>query len=243
MRFILLISVMLTISFQLSLFAQDGASTSETEVVKPGAEDEEKRVSYDQMTAEANGKYSEVKKIEQEIKQMSDEAVKEKDFKWKVCLDDSLATIKGIVASINSSKSRMNDLIKIKKYEPAYSQLVLIRGLSDSAQKSSEEAQTCQRQLAKIDSDTLVKKEQNPEITGSPEGKDTIADAMGVGNTDGFVGTSDGKENLSDIADAAGSDKSGGPVESTETEGAKTETEETNEVENVSTPVVVSPVS
>ncbi len=176
----------------------------------------EKKVTMtpDQMAAEVEAKAARVGEIEKAVKKMQAEAVEEKDIKWKMCLGDILATIRGIAASIQSAKDRMGDLIRAEKKDAAQTQVMLVRGLADAAEKAFVDAQACPRQLTRVDNRSTVEKEQKKDMTGTYGEKDSIGEAMGQDFTSDWATERD-PNNLGteDLADGAGTDTPGGPTE------------------------------
>ncbi len=176
----------------------------------------EKKVTMtaDQMVAEVEAKAARIGAIEMAVKKMQAAAVEEKDIKWKVCLGDILATIRGIAASIQSAKDRMSDLIRAEKKDAAQTQVMLTRGLADAAEKAFIDAQACPRQLTRVDNRSTVEKEQKKDMTGTYGEEDSIGDAMGQDFTSDWATERD-PNNLGteDLADGAGTDTPGGPAE------------------------------
>jgi len=168
---------------------------------------------------------SKIAEIEKDIANLNEESVKARDIRWKVCLDDHLGSIKGVAASAITAQSRMSDLIAAGKIEEAYGQLILLRGLNESAGKSMNDSMSCERQLTRVSSDTEVVIEVNEELTGEVK-KDGVSDAMGVGFSDEFVADGD-KSSVagSGIADAAGVDRNDVPGDTPENDGGMSKSE------------------
>ncbi len=203
-------------------------------------EKKEEQISFQEMINEIESHKTAVKNIEDKVSNLVKEAVSEKDFKWKMCLNDSLATIKGISASISSAKERVSDLQKINKSNDAMGQLVLIRGLSDSAEQAFGDAYACQRQLTKVDTRSTTKKEEDIEQTGSFNGDETIASAMGENFDNSSPSLSDGSADTENSLDTVGTDtSSGGPSETPSTEGGESESAQ-DVLQAISVPPVVS---
>lgn len=168
----------------------------------------------DQMRDEMDSKARRVGEIEQAVKNMNAEAVKEKDIKWKLCLDDILATIKGVSASVATAKGRVDDLIRAEKMDAARTQVMLVRGLADAAEKAFAESQGCPRQLTRVDNRSTVERDEDKKLTGTHGDKDSIGDAMGQDFTDGWATERDPNDfNVDDPIDGAGTDNTGGPTE------------------------------
>ncbi len=173
----------------------------------------------DQMAAEIDARYQRIGEIEKLVKKMHAEAINEKDIKWKMCLDDILATIRGVVASLQSIRDRMGDLIRAEKYETAQMQLMVARGLTDAAEKAFVDAQACPRQLTRVDNRSTVEKEQKREITGTYGKEDSLGEAMGQDFTSEWATERNPNDLGGDITDGAGTDNPGGPAETPGTSG------------------------
>ncbi len=168
----------------------------------------------DQMRAEVDAKIKRVVDIEQIVQKMTVEATKEKDIKWKLCLDDIFATVRGISASVVSAKGRMDDLIRAEKADAARAQMMLVKGLADAAEKTFAESQACPRQLTRVDNRSVVEKEEDKKLTGTHGGEGGIGDAMGQDFTDDWATERDPNDmGTEDPVDGAGTDNPGGPTE------------------------------
>ncbi|MFO7735568.1 MAG: hypothetical protein R6W70_05050 [bacterium] len=176
------------------------------------------KISFAEMKREAAEKIRKITEAKKTVEKMIEKAEKEKDLRWKICLDDVMTTITGIIASSKSSEKRMINLGGTEKQSTAESQLVLIRGLADSAEQALAEAYSCERKISTVQAKTRVEVEKDDSLS-EDEG---VSGSMGVGFTDDFV-SSKNKSNLgdSDFADAAGSDESGSPVETPEETGGE----------------------
>lgn len=168
----------------------------------------------DQMRSEVKAKADRINEIEQSVQKMTAEASKEKDLKWKLCLDDIFASVRGISASVLSAKGRMDDLIRADKVEAARTQAMLVRGLADAAEKSFAESQACPRQLTRVDNRSTVEREEDKKLTGTHGENGSIGDAMGQNFADGWATERDPNDlNTEDPIDGAGTDNTGGPTE------------------------------
>ncbi len=198
------------------------------------------KISATQMKTETLELLKSVQKIEKRVEEMNREAVRDKDIKWKVCLDDVLVSLKGIVASVTSARYRMIDLLNIDRVDAARSQFILIRGLSDSAEKYLTEAYACQKQVARTSERTTVELSENKEETGTFGEEGNVNEAMGQGFSDDFL-TEKGQEStaVDDTADAGGTDQIGGPTDTPESEGGISEDNEEKETEVTTPPDVV----
>ncbi|HNW81374.1 MAG TPA: hypothetical protein PKG52_00630 [bacterium] len=190
---------------------------------------------------EAKLKVLRVSEIETALDKISKDAVKEKDVKWKVCLDDYIGTFKGVAVSAIKCGSKIEELILAGKAEEAKNQLILLRGLTESAEKTMTESQSCERQLTRVDSEVSVIKEVNIKVTGSVA-DETVNDSMGLGFSDEFVADSD-KSIVSgtDLADAGGADSSDVNNESPGSSGEEAVSEEISGIIDPPDVVDVSP--
>ncbi|MGI6393875.1 MAG: hypothetical protein ACOX2F_03970 [bacterium] len=152
-------------------------------------------------------------------------AIKERDIKWKVCLDNYTAVLKGIAVSALNISAKIPDLLDIGKTDDAQSQMILLKGLVESAEKTFLESELCERQLTDVSAENTVTKEHNKEITGEVF-KDSVSDAMGVGFSDEFVTETD-KSVVpgSDFADAGGVDYNDINSETSRSPGEKSDSE------------------
>lgn len=173
--------------------------------------------SDEEMKKEAQENLKKITEMESALEKMDAEAVKEKDIKWKVCLDNFFGALKGIAASAVNAAKKIPELIDAGKAEEANSQLVLLRGLTDSAERSFFEAQSCERQLSDLSQDSKVEKEVNKKLTGALV-SESVSDAIGMNFGKEYVAELD-KSSVSDAtsADAVGADSSGGSDDLTQT--------------------------
>lgn len=174
---------------------------------------------------EAKEKVARVTEIEMSLEKINKDAIKEKDVKWKVCIDDYLGTFKGVALGAIKAGSKISELILAAKIDEAKNQLILLRGLAESAEKTLTESQSCERQLTSVNSQSTTIKEVNQNITGTV-GSESVNDSMGVGFGSEFVADTD-KSIISgsDLADAGGVDSSDVVVESPGASGENTESE------------------
>lgn len=181
-------------------------------------------IGIDQMRADIDGWARRVTEIETQIQKMNAQAVNEKDVKWKMCLDDILATIKGVSASILSARNRMEDMIRSDKKDAAQVQFTLIKGLADAAERAFTESQGCPRQLTRVDTASTIEKEEDTSVTGTRDGKGGIGDAMGQDFTEDFATERDPNDlGAEDPIDGAGTDTPGGPTGTPANTGGDTE--------------------
>ena len=168
----------------------------------------------DQMRGEVDAKVKRVAEIETIVQRMAGEAAREKDIKWKLCLDDIFASIRGISASVLSAKGRMDDLIRAEKADGARTQMMLVRGLADAAEKAYAESQACPRQLTRVDNRSTTEKDEDKKLTGTHSDEGGVGDAMGQDFTEGWATERDPNDlNTEDPIDGAGTDNPGGPTE------------------------------
>jgi len=181
-------------------------------------------MSPEQMMSEVQEKAARVAEIEAAMKKIQAEAENEKDIKWKMCLSDILATIRGLAASIQTARARMLDLVRAEKGEAAQTQMMLVRGLADAAEKAFVDAQACPRQLTRVDNRSTVEKEQKKDVTGTHGEKDTIGDAMGQDFSTDWASERDPNDlGSEDMIDGAGTDNTGGPAETPGTTGGESD--------------------
>ena len=187
---------------------------------------------------EARLKSARVLEIEKALDKVNNDAVKEKDVKWKVCLDSYIGTFKGVSLSAVNAGSKIEELILAGQTEEAKNQLILLRGLAESAEKTLAESQTCERLLTRIDAQSSIIKEVNSNITGTLF-NESVNDAMGIGFGDEFVADTDKSVvSGSDLADAGGVDGSDVNVESPGTKGENAASETESE-DIIDTPDVI----
>lgn len=163
------------------------------------------------MKQDAQDQAARVSDVEITLSKMNAEAVREKDIKWKVCLDNYLGTVKGMAESASSVAAKIPELVDAGKFEDAKSQLVLLRGLADSAEKSLAESQGCERQLSNNTQNSTIVKEIDSasEEKGANLETESVSDAMNMNIGGDFVTEID-KASVegSDAADAAGAEQS-----------------------------------
>lgn len=179
----------------------------------------------DLMKKEAKEKVNKVSEIEKSLDKLNKDAVKEKDIKWKVCLDNYIGTLKGVAASAINAGTKIPELVEAGKFDDAKSQLILLRGLTDSAEKTLSESQSCERQLTSVNADSNTIKEVNKKVTGSVS-EDSVNDALGVGFDSEFVTETDKSVvSGSDLADAGGVDSSDVNIDSPGSSGENSSSE------------------
>lgn len=150
---------------------------------------------------EAQAKADKISGIESELNDANAEASAAKDQKWKSCVGKHLSTVKGLAASASSIAAKISGLVAAGKTAEAQSQLVILNGMADSADKALGEAQSCER------SDTPQKQAKNEENSASKGGVSS-AMALDMGN-DMATEINRGSVEGSDSADAANVDASG----------------------------------
>lgn len=193
---------------------------------------------YESIKKESKAKVERVSEIESALKKKVSDAVKEKDIKWKVCLDDYLGSLKGVAAGAINAGEKIPELIDAEQFDDAQSQMILLRGLIDSAEKTLLESETCERQLTNVNADSSTVKESNKKITGEIS-KDSVNDAMGVGFDDEFVAETDKSViSGSDLADAGGVDSSDVNSESSGSSGEKPDSQK-EAIGNVEKPEII----
>lgn len=203
-----------------------------------GEEANESKLDKKTIKTEAREKNQIIAKFEKELDALKKEAEKEKDIRWRMCLDHYFAKVKALAAGSQTAYSKVNDYIEVDKIKEALNQLILIRGLSSSAKKEYSKSQSCERMLTSVDAKTNVIKEVNKEAAGGDE-SDNVNDAMGLGFGREFVADT-GKSTVlgSGIADAAGADRGDVNTESPEDVGENSQSE-VEYVEHIETPEVI----
>ncbi len=189
------------------------------------ADENDRKISAKEIQRESDSLAEKILEIEEKIEELSEESVKERDIRWKVCLDDHLASVKGVAASAVSAQTRLSELLAAEKTEEAYNQLILLRGLAESAERSMNDSHSCERQLTRVSSDTHIEVEVDKAVAGIVR-KDGVSDAMGVDFSSEFV--ADGDKSAisgSDRADAAGTDRSDVPEDTPEEAGGASRSE------------------
>ena len=158
------------------------------------------------MKSEAQTKAGKISDIEAELQKMNAEAVSTKDIKWKVCLDSYLGAVKGMAASAVNIAAKIPELIDAGMVSDAQSQLILLNGLADSAEKSLADSQGCERQFndsVQNSNSTLEKKDDSP---------DSVTAAVTVNSGENMPTEIDrGKVSGSNLSDAAEVDESDFP--------------------------------
>jgi len=187
---------------------------------------------------ESKEKVVRISEIELLLAKRVADAVKEKDIKWKVCLDNYVGALKGVAASAINAGAKIPELIEAEKTDDAQSQMILLRGLSDSAEKTLSESESCERQLTNVNAESSTTKEKDKKVTGEVS-KESVNDAMGVGFSDEFVTETDKSVvSGSDLADAGGIDASDVNSESNSSSGEKSDSQK-EALGNIDKPEVV----
>lgn len=153
------------------------------------------------LASDAQAKADKISNVEAALNDANAEASAAKDQKWKSCVGKHLGTVKGLAASAASIAAKIPGLVAAGKTAEAQSQLVILSGMADSADKALSEAQTCER------SDTPQKQAKNEENSASKGG---VSSAMAL-EMGGDMATEINRGAVagSDSADAANVDASG----------------------------------
>ncbi|MBO4710771.1 hypothetical protein J5681_02505 [bacterium] len=153
------------------------------------------------LASDAQAKADKISNVEAALNDANAEASAAKDQKWKSCVGKHLGTVKGLAASAASIAAKIPGLVAAGKTSEAQSQLVILSGMADSADKALSEAQTCER------SDTPQKQAKNEENSASKGG---VSSAMAL-EMGGDMATEINRGAVagSDSADAANVDASG----------------------------------
>lgn len=220
-KFILIFVCLITLVFSLS-----------------GTESKNDKLDKKAIKSEAKEKNDVIIKFESELAKLKKEAEKEKDIRWRMCLDHYFAKVKALAVGSETAFQKVNDFVEVEKLKEALNQLILIRGLSSSAKKEYSKSQSCERMLTRVDAKTNVIKEVNKEEAGGDE-NESVNDAMGLGFGKEFVADA-GKKTVegSGIADAAGADRGDVGSESPGNVGEESQSE-TEMTEHIDTPEVI----
>jgi hypothetical protein len=230
-KVIFIAAVLVLFFFELSAENKESVSTLD----KKG---EISKSDIESLKKESKEKVRRISEIELLLAKRVQDAVKEKDIKWKVCLDNYVGALKGVAVSALNAGEKIPELIEAEKTDDAQSQMILLRGLADSAEKTLSEAESCERQLTNVNAESSTTKESNKKLTGETL-KDSVNDAMGVGFSDKFVTETDKSVvSGSDIADASGVDSSDVNSESNSSSGEKSDSQK-EALGNIDKPEVV----
>lgn len=207
-------------------------------VTAPDKKGEISKSDIELLKKESKEKVRRISEIESLLAKRVQDAVKEKDIKWKVCLDNYVGALKGVAASALNAGEKIPELIEAEKTDDAQSQMILLRGLTDSAEKTLSESESCERQLTNVNAESSTTKESDKKLTGETS-KDSVNDAMGVGFSDEFVTETDKSVvSGSDFADAGGIDSSDVNSESNSSSGEKSDSQK-EAMGNIDKPEVV----
>jgi hypothetical protein len=179
MSFSKFVLLFLSLMFASALYADDGSS----------------------LASDAQAKADKISSAEAALNDANAEAAAAKDQKWKSCVGKHLNTVKGLAASAASIAAKIPGLVAAGKTAEAQSQLVILGGMADSADKALSEAQACER------SDAPQKQAKNEENSASKGG---VSSAMSL-EMGGDMATEINRGSVagSDSADAANVDASG----------------------------------
>jgi hypothetical protein len=224
--------------FVVILIVFSGITAQSKESAQSEKKETHSKASLESIKKESKEKVQRISEIESALKKKVADAVKEKDIKWKVCLDNYLGAFRGVAASAVNAGEKIPELIDAEKVDDAQSQMILLRGLSDSAEKTLSESETCERQLTSVNAESSTVKESDKKVTGQVS-NDSVNDAMGVGFTDEFVTEKDKSVvSGSDLADSGGVDSSDTNVETAGSSGEKS-TSQKESIGNIDKPEVV----
>ena len=150
---------------------------------------------------DAQTKADKISDAVEELNKASAEASAAKDQKWKSCVNGHLSTVKGLAASAASIAAKIPGLVASGKTSEAQSQLVILNGMADSADKALAAAQSCERSAA-------PKQQAKNERNSVSKGGVSSAMALDMGS-DMATEINRGSVEGSDSADAANVDASG----------------------------------
>ena len=168
---------------------------------------------YADVKDDAQAKADKISDAVEELNKASAEASAAKDQKWKSCVNGHLNTVKGLAGSAASIAAKIQGLVASGKTSEAQSQLVILNGMADSADKALAAAQTCEKSGGQ---QPQAKNEQNSASKGGV----TSAMTLDVGN-DMATEINRGAVETSNSADAANVD--GSDVPQTANDGSANE--------------------
>lgn len=181
MSFSKFVLLFISLIFASALYADDGSSLKD----------------------DAQAKADKISDAVEELNKASAEASAAKDQKWKSCVNGHLSTVKGLAASAASIAAKIPGLVASGKTGEAQSQLVILNGMADSADKAMAAAQNCERSAA-------PQQQAKTEQTSVARGGVTSAMTLDIGN-DMATEIDRGAVESSDSADAAKVDSSDVP--------------------------------
>ena len=153
------------------------------------------------LKSEAQAKADKISDVESALNDANAEAAAAKDQKWQSCVKKHLDTVKGLASSAAGIAVKISGLVASGKTAEAQSQLIILNGMVDSADKALSDAQTCER------SDASQKQAENEENSASKGG---VSSAMSLDmGSDMATEINRGAVEGSDSADAANVDASG----------------------------------
>lgn len=202
------------------------------------ADSDKEKKSLSSIKQEGSQLHGDVTSAKQKVQELAAEAVRSKDIKWRVCVNDVYGTVKGLLASAARANRQLENAAVLNKSDIMKSAIVLLRGLVESSEKAVADATSCTGQVTTINTKTTTNVATNTKKTG---GGKSVDDAMGVGFAGDLVA---GRDNSivhdSGVTDAAGSDAEiqtdtpGNHGESTGMEAEMTDMITTPEVVDVS---------
>ncbi len=179
---------------------------------------------------DAQAKADKISDVEAELNKASAEASAAKDQKWKSCVNGHLNTVKGLAGSAAGIAAKIPGLVAAGKNGEAQSQLVILNGMVESANKALAAAQTCEKSGG-------PQQQAKTEQTSASKGGVSSAMNLNIGN-DMPAEINRGAVEGSDSADAANVDGSDVPQtanDASESEGpvASETPEDASQVEQV----------
>lgn len=168
---------------------------------------------YADLQDDAQAKADKISGAVEELNKASAEASAAKDQKWKSCVNKHLNTVKGLAGSAASIAAKIPGLVASGKTGEAQSQLVILSGMADSADKALAEAQTCEKSGGE-------QQQAKTEQTSASKGGVSSAMNLNIG-TDMPAEINRGAMEGSDSADAANVD--GSDVPQTANDGSSNE--------------------
>jgi hypothetical protein len=170
-------------------------------------------VLYADIKDDAQAKADKISNAVEELNKASEEASAAKDQKWKSCVTGHLNNVKSLAASAASIAAKIPGLVASGKAGEAQSQLVILDGMAESADKALAAAQTCEKSSGQ-------QQQAKTEQTSASRGGVTSAMTLDVGN-DIVTEINRGTVESSGSADAANVD--GSDVPQTANDGSSSE--------------------
>ena len=125
---------------------------------------------------EAKAKAGKISNVENKLKQLSSKAALSGDSKLKVCIQNYLVTVNGLVTSANGMTSQIVLLATTGKTMEARNQMSALNALTDSADQALAQAKSCER------SDAVSQNHDENDLQKSQRGSVSEVMELNVGN-------------------------------------------------------------